>query len=42
MLFALQKAEIQANERIQTVRIRAITDIATAYYKSQVSYIFFW
>jgi hypothetical protein len=38
----LEKEKIRSDERIKSAQIKAIKDIATAYFKRQTEYIFFW
>lgn len=39
---SIERERIQANERMRTASIKAVRDIATAYYKRQVNYVWFW
>lgn len=39
---AMEKEKIRSEERIKTTQITAIKDIATAYFKRQTEYVFFW
>lgn len=39
---ALERERMQASERVRTASIRAARDIATAYYKRQTHYVWFW
>lgn len=39
---AMEKEKIRSEERIKTAQITAIKDIATAYFKRQTEYVFFW
>jgi hypothetical protein len=39
---ATERERMQASERVRTASIRAARDIATAYYKRQTHYVWFW
>lgn len=39
---ALERERIRSNERVRTTSIKAVRDIATAYYKRQTRYVWFW
>ena len=41
-IIAIEKEKIRSDERIKSAQIEAIKDIATAYFKRQTEYIFFW
>ncbi len=41
-IIAMEKEKIRSDERIKSAQIKAIKDIATAYFKRQTEYIFFW
>ena len=41
-IIAMEKERIRSDERIKSAQIKAIKDIATAYFKRQTEYIFFW
>ena len=41
-IIAIEKEKIRSDERIKSAQIEAIKDIATAYFKRQAEYIFFW
>lgn len=41
-MIALQREQMQSEERITKIKINAIKDIATAYYKRQQNYVFLW
>lgn len=41
-MLAMEKEKIQSNERIKSAQIKAVRDIATAYFQRQTKYIFFW
>lgn len=39
---ALEREKISSDERVKSAQIKAIKDIATAYFKRQTEYVFFW
>ena len=39
---AMEKEKIHLEERIKSAQIKAIKDIANAYFKRQTEYVFFW
>lgn len=41
-IIAMGKEKIRSDERIKSAQIKAIKDIATAYFKRQTEYVFFW
>lgn len=41
-IIAMEKEKIRSEERIKSAQINMIKDIATAYFKRQTEYIFFW
>ena len=41
-IIAMEKEKIRSDERIKSAQIKAIKDIATAYFKRQTEYIFIW
>ena len=41
-IIAMEKEKIRSDECIKSAQIKAIKDIATAYFKRQTEYVFFW
>lgn len=41
-IMTMEKEKIRSNERVKSAQIKAIKDIATAYFTHQTEYIFFW
>lgn len=41
-IISIEKEKIRSDERIKSAQIKAIKDIATAYFKRQTEYVFFW
>lgn len=41
-MLAKEREEIQSKERIRLAQIKAIENVATAYFQRQSEYIFFW
>ena len=41
-IIAMETEKIRSNERIKSAQIKAIKDIATAYFNRQTEYVFFW
>lgn len=41
-IISMEKEKIRSDERIKSAQIKAIKEIATAYFERQTEYIFFW
>lgn len=41
-IISMEKEKIRSDERIKSAQIKAIKDIATAYFERQTEYIFCW